>query len=103
MHTQKIEKNDNPFLERIEVEATIDFEGAVPKRSEMRKHIAKSISVDDANVAVISIGKITGRQSAFVKARAYPSQDALKASEPKHILKRNKLLEEKPAEGADKA
>ncbi len=94
-------KKENPLLERLEVEGTIEFEGATPSNAQVTEEVAKQLHQDPATVAVKHIYTQFGQRQARFTACAYSSAEARKKIEvlPSHLKKKEggKKAEEKKA------
>jgi len=94
-------KKENPLLDRIDVEGTIEFEGATPSNAQVTQDVAKQMHQDQATVAVQHIYTKFGHHQAVFSARVYSSAEARKKMEVRlpHMKKKEgeKKTEEKKA------
>jgi len=89
-----VDKRENKLLDREELYVIIDHKGeATPKREELRKRIAAMIGKSEDLVVVYKIISMYGAQKSKALVHVYNSKDALLKIEPKHILKRNNLIQ----------
>jgi len=104
---------DQKLLGRKLVKGSASFDGATPKRLELRKQIAKELKAKDEQVFVRRIYTDYGKQSARIEATVYDKPEDAKALETKGLLKRHEKQPkkeapkkeapaEKPAEAAPK-
>ncbi|MFX1250248.1 MAG: 30S ribosomal protein S24e [Promethearchaeota archaeon] len=90
-----IDDKENPLLKRREVIAYIEHLGqATPTREMARNKLAAMLNSDKERVALISLFTDYGRQKTKAKIHIYENTEFLHSIEPKHILKRNKLITE---------
>jgi len=94
-------KKENVLLNRIEVEGTINFEGATPSTAQVTEDLAKQLHQDPATVAVKHVYTKFGHHQATFIARVYSSAEARKKMEVllPHLKKKEggKKAEEKKA------
>ena len=94
-------KKENLLLERLEVEGTIEFEGATPSTAQVTEEVAKELHQDPATVVVKHVYTQFGHHQAKFTARAYSSLDARMKVEvlPSHLNKKEggQKTEEKKA------
>ncbi len=48
-------KDEKPLFSRQEVDAEIEFKGAIPSRKELKQELAKQLSVDDSLIVISKI------------------------------------------------
>lgn len=89
-------KKENLLLERLEVEGTIEFEGATPSNAQVTEEVAKQLHQDPATVAVKHIYTQFGQRQAKFTACAYSTPEARKKIEvlPSHLKKKEKAKAE---------
>lgn len=94
-------KKENLLLERMEIEGTIEFEGATPSTAQVTEEVAKQLHQDPVTIVVKHVYTQFGHHQAKFTARAYSSPDARKKMEvlPSHLKKKEdvKKTEEKKA------
>ena len=93
---------DNKLLNRKEVIAKFDGDGATPARSAVRKDIAKKLKVDEKLIIINKISSHFGGTDVSVKANVYGDAETLNKVTPEHLVKRNAIpeVEEAPVEEA---
>ncbi len=97
-------KRNNPLLNRTEVYFTIKHLGEkTPNREIIRTELADKLNIKKEDVIINSIHTTFGIQEITGYAKVYSSQDKLKGLERKHILVRNKLLQDKKKEKKEEA
>ncbi len=96
MEIDVLSKEENKLLKRLEVRFVVSYdEGATPTREAVRDQLAKILRVKGAPLVLDHLVTEFGKREAKGYAKIYDSlEDAMKV-ERKHILERNKLLEEK--------
>jgi len=92
-------KRNNPLLNRTEVYFTIKHLGEkTPNREIIRAELADKLNMKKEDIIIDSIHTTFGIQEITGYAKVYSSHDKLKGLERKHILVRNKLIQEKKKE-----
>lgn len=92
MNVSIISNNDNKLLDRKEVEAEISFDGATPKRIQLKEAVGQKIGANPELMALRNVTSNFGRHTVKVKVHAYSSKEALIATEPVHIKVREGLM-----------
>jgi len=93
MNVEILSSKENQLLGRKEVEATVMFDSATPKRAELKQAIGGKIA---ANPDLMVIRKVTshfGARSVKVLSYVYPSKEVLMSVEPKHVKIREGLMQ----------
>jgi ribosomal protein S24E len=100
MKLKIVSKEQNPLMKRKEVTFRVEHAqtGGTPTRVEVRKQLAKLLKTDLELVYVKQLETKTGTMVAIGEANAYDSVEQAKLMEPKHIMARNAIPEEKPEE-----
>jgi ribosomal protein S24E len=93
-------KEQNPLMKRREVTFSVEHAqtGGTPTRVEVRKQLATLLKTDLDLVYIKQLETKTGTMVAVGEANAYDSVEQAKLMEPKHIIARNAIPEEKPEE-----
>ncbi|HLC71198.1 MAG TPA: hypothetical protein VJI32_04270 [Candidatus Nanoarchaeia archaeon] len=91
-------KKENALLERMEVQGTIEFEGATPSVAHVTQELAQQLHHDPANVAVQHIYTQFGHHRAEFIALVYASAQARKKVEVLHPHMKKKEGEKKTEE-----
>ncbi|MGB9674872.1 MAG: 30S ribosomal protein S24e [Nanopusillaceae archaeon] len=87
-------REKNQLLNREEIIVKIDHKGeATPKREELKKKIAAMIGKDEKLVVVEKILTYYGKQESKAFVHVYENENDMMKLEPKHILKRNKIIQ----------
>lgn len=76
------EKKENSLLNRIELNGTLDFEGAVPSNVQLTEALAKELNADKEFIVIKKISTIFSHQKAKFRAVAYANAEAKKKIEP---------------------
>lgn len=76
------QKKENNLLNRMELNGTIDFEGAVPSNVQLTEALAKELNASKELIVIKKISTIFSHQKAKFKAVAYASAEARKKIEP---------------------
>lgn len=83
-----VERRPNPLLDREEVTFRLDFDGPMVSRAEALQVLASSLQVPLERVAIRRLRVSYGRPGATGLARVYATPEALKRTEPPHIVRR---------------
>ncbi|MBU0979779.1 MAG: hypothetical protein KJ709_03160 [Nanoarchaeota archaeon] len=99
------DENDNPLMQRKEIEAELTFDKETPSRKEVKK--ALSDQMKNENIVIKIIKMKFGFQQAKVRANVYMDKGAMEKYEPEYLKTRDKGLkkgaEEKPEKEDGKA
>jgi len=100
MKLKIVTKEQNPLMKRKEVTFRVEHAqtGGTPTRVEVRKQLATLLKTKLDLVYVKQLETKTGTTVAVGEANAYDSVEQAKLMEPKHIIARNAIPEEKPEE-----
>jgi len=94
MEVRIIDRKENKLLDREELYVIIDHKGeATPKREELRKKIAAMVGKGEDLVVVYKILSMYGAQKSRAIVHVYNNKETILKVEPKHILKRNKIIQ----------
>lgn len=97
-----IDKDEHrPLLHRREIKATIDFEGATPKREEVKKEMAQKLKVKEELLLINRIYNANGDSRADVIVHVYEDEKVLKETEYEFTLKKHGLGEKKEEKKAE--
>ncbi|MHA2028286.1 MAG: 30S ribosomal protein S24e [Candidatus Kariarchaeaceae archaeon] len=89
------ERKENGVLNREEIVFTITYDGEnTPSREVVASKLAAIVNSDKDRTILKKISTQFGVHEAIGYANLYPSKDDAFKTEPKHILKRNGLIEE---------
>ncbi|MBW3013549.1 30S ribosomal protein S24e [Candidatus Woesearchaeota archaeon] len=101
MAIQIIEKKPAELLNRENVVAKMNFDGATPSRADIKNQLAAQLKIDEKLIIISKIKTAFGKSIATIKAHVYKSEADLKKIEKKSTVKKNsKKKEEAPAEEA---
>ena len=93
-------KEEKPLLSRTDIKVRVAYEGATPKRADLKVSVAHTMKVPAENVIIRKITTEFGKQAAIVNASAYKDAKALEQFEPKHLKKRHGIIVEEAAKPA---
>ena len=100
MEIEITKKTDNLLLERTEVEFKVRHQGeSTPTRKMVKETLSEVLGIKKDVVVVNSYNTQFGKGESVGFANVYKNVDKAKSVEEDHILKRNKLFEEKKKEG----
>lgn len=91
---------DNKLLDRKEIEAEVSFDGATPKREEIKAAVCQKVGVNPDITVLRKVENSFGTKSVKVIAYSYSSEEALEATEPDYIKSREGMKKEEKAEEA---
>jgi small subunit ribosomal protein S24e len=92
MNVNLIATTENKLLERKEVEAEISFDGATPKRAQLKEAVCQKIGANPELVVLRRVSSSFGRRMVKVVAHAYTAKDKLMGTEPVHVKVREGLM-----------
>lgn len=81
MKLEILNRNENPMLKRIEVEARITFESGTPKKDDVKKIVAQAIKCDEKLTAIKHVYSDFGKKEAKIKAYCYQDEASFKLLE----------------------
>ncbi len=93
MNVNVLATTENKLLDRKEIDAEISFEGATPKRAEIKQAMGGKIGANPELMVLREVSSTFGRSSVKVLAHLYPTKEQLMNTEPKHIKIREGLME----------
>ena len=102
MDVKVIKKEESKLFPRVEVLLQIEFAGPIPPREEVRKEVSKKLGVNENLVVIDEIKGVYGERVCKVSVRVYTDEKSIKELEPEHLIKRNKLFEEKKEDKGEK-
>ena len=105
MNVNVISSTENKLLDRKEIEAEVSFDGATPKRDELKAAVCQKIALNPDVTVLRKVENSFGTKSVRVTAYSYSTKEALVATEPDYIQKREGMIkkEEAPAPEAPPA
>jgi len=104
MKLEITETKKNELLKRSEITATISFDGATPRRNEVKKAVAAAAKCKEDLLVVKKIDSHYGGKTAIVTACAYSDKDLFEKVEREYMRTRNPKIEKpKEAEPAAEA
>ena len=92
------EKKENPFLNRMEVKGTLQFDGATPSKNDLIGSLSQDLKVAAEAIEIKKIHTQFSAKEADFLAYAYVSAEARKKVEPVTAHMKKKAGENKPAE-----
>lgn len=99
MELKVTEKTENPLLERKKIKFDAEHSNApTPSRPEVSKELSSALGVPEELIVIEKLATPHGRQTASGIARVYESEDRLEEFEPKHLIKRAEVSEEREVE-----
>ncbi len=97
MKIELVSKQENKLLNRLEVQFVVSYdEGATPTRDAVRDELTKILKVKGGPLVIDHINTEFGKRESRGYAKVYSSMKDAARVERKHILERNRLLEQKP-------
>ena len=92
MNVNLISTTENKLLDRKEIEAEVSFDGATPKRAELKDAICQKVAANPELVILRKVSSSFGRKAVKVVAHAYSAKEKLMATEPVYIKVREGLM-----------
>jgi small subunit ribosomal protein S24e len=92
MNVNLINTVENKLLERKEVMAEVSFDGATPKRAQLKEAICQKIAANPEFAVLRNVASSFGRKAVKVVLHAYSAKEKLMAVEPVHIKVREGLM-----------
>jgi len=93
MNVEVIVTKENPLFGRKEVEAKVSFDGATPKRAELKQAIGGKIAANPDLMVLRSVSSAFGTKSVKIVAHVYSSKEAIMGTEPDYIKVREGLMQ----------
>jgi|AntAceMinimDraft_17_1070374.scaffolds.fasta_scaffold213380_3 small subunit ribosomal protein S24e len=100
MNLKVIEKKENILLSRKEVIASINFDGATPKRKDVQKELAKELKAKENMTLIKQIDTEYGSSFAKVTANIYSDEAVMLKLERKNLIEKHLGHEPKKEEEA---
>lgn len=95
MGAEIIKKFENKYLHRTEYLFKMNHEAkSTPSRSDIRELISNILKVPKDLIVVRKIKTPFGKNESFIEIFIYDNKEKMLEIEPRHILKRNGLIEE---------
>ncbi|MCI0504082.1 hypothetical protein L0Y65_05225 [Candidatus Micrarchaeota archaeon] len=92
MNVNLISTTENRLLERKEVAAEVIFDGATPKRAEIKDAVCQKIAANPELVVLRKVSSSFGRKAVKVIVHAYSAKEKMMATEPVFIKVREGLM-----------
>jgi len=92
MNVNLINTVENKILERKEVEAEVSFDGATPKRAQLKEAVCQKIAANPELVVIRRVSSAFGRKTVKVLIHAYSAKEKMMSTEPVHIKVREGLV-----------
>jgi len=105
MNVNVLSTHENKLLDRKEVEAEIAFDGATPKRADLKQAISGKIAANPDFMVLRKVASSFGKKSVKITAFVYHSKESLMSIEPVHVKVREGFMqkpEKKKKEAAPK-
>ena len=107
MEIKVTDEKDNPLLERKELDIQVVYEGATPKREEIKNALIAMLNSNKELLILDSLKVKFGAQELTAEARIYKKKEKVLEVEPKYIIARNSpeaagVKKEKSAEKKEK-
>ncbi len=83
-------KEENKLLQKVEVTATMLFEGATPNRKDVQQAIAAQIKAKETLVIITKIDTAFGNSKAIITANVYADEKVMLAGERKNLVEKHK-------------
>ncbi len=93
MNTSILVTTDNKLLERKEVSAEVSFDGATPKRAELKDAVGQKIGQNPELMVLRKVSSNFGRRVVKITVHIYSNKDTLMNTEPSYIKIREGLMQ----------
>ena len=93
MNVNVVKSHENGLLSRKEVDAEISYDGATPKRADIKTALGGKIGVNPEMMVLYRVMSKFGSRMVKISAHIYHSKDALMKTEPTYIKVREGLME----------
>ncbi len=93
MNVNLLSTTENKLLDRKEVQAEISFDGATPKRGELKSAVCQKIGANPDLAVLRKVESAFGRKAVRVMMHAYSTKEALMGTEPVHVKVREGLMQ----------
>ena len=103
MNVNVISTTDNKLLDRKEINAEITFEGATPKRAELKQAIGGKIGANPDLLVLRRVSSKFGSKSVLIAIHVYAKKESMMSIEPKHILIRDGFMQKQKKKAAPAA
>ncbi len=103
MEVSVVSQNDNQLIGRKEFVLDVSFEGATPKRSEIKDVVCRKVGANPDLSVVRRIDVSYGTHIARVLLHTYSDEGRMKEIEPEYILKRNEAPKEGESDGGQES
>jgi len=102
MNVDIVSKTENKLLDRKEVEAEVTFEGATPKKADIKQTLGTKLAANPDLMVIRTISSRFGQGAVRVVAHVYKDKASLEATEPDYIKKREGIQTVKEKKAAAK-
>lgn len=92
MNVNLLSTTENKLLERKEIDAEVSFEGATPKRAELKAAICQKVGANPDFVVIRKVRSAFGTRSVKVTAYAYSAKEKLMDTEPVYVKVREGMM-----------
>jgi len=95
MNVNILSTTENKLLDRREIEAEVTFEGATPKRAELKQAIGGKVGLNPELMVLSQVTSTFGKRLVRVRVHAYPDKEKLMSVEAYHLKVREGLAQKK--------
>ncbi len=88
MEIEILSERKNPLLNRKEIKFRVNYDGATPKREEVRKKLIASLNSNERLTILNGIKSEFGRHSALGYVKVYTDEESMRV-EPLHRIRKN--------------
>jgi ribosomal protein S24E len=92
MNVNLISTTENKLLERKEIVAEVSFDGATPKRTELKAAVCQKVAANPDMAVIRMVESAYGRKAVRVTLHAYSAKEKLMEMEPIHIKVREGVM-----------
>lgn len=95
MNVEILSSRENQMFNRKEVEASVSFDAATPKRAELKAAISGKIAANPELMVLRKVAPSFGTKSVKVLAHVYSSKESLERTEPDYVKVREGMMQKK--------
>lgn len=94
---------ENTILGRKEISVKVSFDKGTPNRKEIKDSVCGKLGANPDTVVLREVKSEFGMKRISAVFHVYPTKEAALATEPRHILARDGMMEKKPKKAKKKS
>jgi small subunit ribosomal protein S24e len=92
MNVHMISNVENKLLDRKEIQAEVSFDGATPKRAQLKEAVSHKVGANPELVVLRKVSSSFGRKVVTVMIHAYSTKESLMSTEPVFVKVREGMM-----------